>query len=114
MGDPMRVRRSEVTRGTANVFMDLGFPGAAERQTRLRLAYAVNRLLDGRKFSRTEAARVLAMRQSEVSRLRNFKLAEFSRERLLTILTALDQDITIIIRHKPRSRKTARISVVVV
>src|SRR6185295_16293610 len=33
-------------------------------------------------------------------------------ERLMNLLTALDQDVEIVIRRKPRSRKTARISVV--
>jgi hypothetical protein len=35
-------RREPVTRGTGNVFADLGFPDAAERQAKLRLAYALN------------------------------------------------------------------------
>jgi predicted XRE-type DNA-binding protein len=47
-----------------------------------------------------------------VSALRNYKLAGFSVERLMNLLTALDQDVQIVIRRKPRSRKTGRISVV--
>jgi hypothetical protein len=31
-----------ITRGTANVFADLGHPDAEERQTKLRLAHAIN------------------------------------------------------------------------
>ena len=38
-------RREPVTRGTGNVFADLGFPDAAERQAKLRLAYALNQLI---------------------------------------------------------------------
>ncbi len=34
------------------------------------------------------------------------------RQRLMTLLNALDQDIEIVIRKKPRSRAAARISVV--
>lgn len=33
-------------------------------------------------------------------------------ERLMNLLTALDQDVEIVIRRKPRSRRAARISVV--
>jgi hypothetical protein len=47
-----------------------------------------------------------------VSALRNYKLEGFSVERLLTLLNALDRDIDIVIRRKPRSRAAARISVV--
>src|SRR6476620_8211889 len=101
-----------ITRGTSNVFADLGFPDAAERQAKLRLAYALNQLLNGRRLAQAEAARVLGVSQPKVSALRNYKLAGFSVERLMNLLTALDQDVEIVIRKKPRSRKSARISVV--
>ena len=105
-------RREPVTRGTGNVFADLGFPDAAERQAKLRLAYALNQVLDGRKLSQADAAKVLGVTQPKVSALRHYKLAGFSVERLMNLLTALDQDVEIVIRRKPRSRKVARISVV--
>ncbi len=105
-------RREPVTHGTGNVFADLGFPHAAERQAKLRLAYALNQVLEARKLSQADAAKVLGVTQPKVSTLRNYKLAGFSVERLMNLLTALDQDIEIVIRRKPRSRKAARISVV--
>jgi predicted XRE-type DNA-binding protein len=112
----MASRRAEpnepITRGTGSVFADLGFPDAAERQAKLRLAYALNQLLEGRKLSQAEAARMLGVSQPKVSALRNYKLAGFSVERLMNLLTALDQDVEIVIRRKPRSRKAGRISVV--
>src|SRR5687767_1909555 len=104
--------REWITRGTRNVFADRGFPDAAERQAKLRLAYALNRLLEQRKLSQAEAAKVLGVTQPKISTLRNYKLAGFSVERLMNLLTAIDQDVEIVIRQKPRSRKEARISVV--
>jgi|SRR5579864_1263873 len=105
-------RRERVTRGTGNVFADLGFPDAAERQAKLRLASALNQVLDGRKLSQANTAKVLGVTQPKVSALRRYKMAGFSVERLMNLLTALDQDIEILIRPKPRSRKVARITVV--
>ena len=105
-------RREPITRGTGNVFADLGFPDAAERQAKLRLAYALNRVLDAGKLSQAEAAKVLGVTQPKVSALRNYKLSGFSVERLMNLLTAVDQDVEIVIRQKPRSRKAGRISVV--
>lgn len=105
-------RRRPVTRGTRNVFADLGFPDAVERQAKLRLAYALNQVLDAGKLSQAEAAKVLGVTQPKVSALRNYKLSGFSVERLMNLLTAVDQDIEIVIRRKPRSRKVGRISVV--
>src|SRR6476646_3803885 len=105
-------RREPVTRGTRNVFADLGFPDAAERQAKQRLAYALNQELEARKISQADAAKVLGVTQPKVSALRRYKLEGFSVERLMNLLTALGQDVEIVIRKKPRSRKIARISVV--
>ena len=112
----MAGRRSKpqepIVRGSENVFADLGFPDAAERQAKLRLAYALNQVLDERKLTQQEAASVLGVNQPKVSALRRYKLAGFSVERLMMLLTALDQDIEIVIKRKPRSKRPARISVV--
>ena len=104
--------RESVIRDTGNVFADLGFPDAAERQAKLRLAYSLNQVLEAQKLSQAEAAKVLGVTQPKVSALRHYKLAGFSVERLMNLLTALDQDVEIVIRRKPRSRKAGRISVV--
>ena len=105
-------RRDPVTRGTGNVFADLGFPDAAERQAKLRLAYALNQVIEERKLSQAAAAKKLGVTQPKVSALRHYKLAGFSVERLMNLLTAVDQDVEIVIRRNPRSRKGGRITVV--
>src|SRR6266852_3601528 len=112
MGSRHADRDAAIVRGTRNVFADLRYPDAAERQAKLRLAYALNQVLEPRKLSQVEAAKVLGVTQPKVSALRHYKLAGFSVERLMNLLTALDQDIEIVIRRKPRSRRAARISVV--
>ena len=104
--------REKITHGTGSVFADLGFPDAAEREAKLRLAYALNRVLDGRELSQSDAAKVLGLTQPKVSALRNYKLAGFSVERLMNLLTALDRDVEIVIRPKPRSRTSGRVTVV--
>jgi len=106
------ISRSAADRKSTNVFEDLGYPDAAERQAKLRLAYALNKVLEKREPSQGDAAKVLGVTQPKVSALRHYKLAGFSVERLMNLLTALDQDVEIVIRRKPRSRKTGRISVV--
>jgi predicted XRE-type DNA-binding protein len=105
-------RKDAITRGTGNVFADLGYADATERQAKLRLAYALNQVLEERKLSQVEAAKVLGVTQPKVSALGHYKLAGFSVERLMNLLTTLDRDVEIVIRRKPRSRRAARISVV--
>jgi predicted XRE-type DNA-binding protein len=101
-----------ITRGSGNVFADLGLPDAEERQTKLRLAYALNAIMEEDHLTQAAAAARLGLNQPKVSALRNYKLEGFSVERLMTLLNALDRDVEIVIRKKPRSRASARISVV--
>jgi predicted XRE-type DNA-binding protein len=110
--DRCKTKAAEITRGSGNVFADLGLPDAEELQTKLRLAYALNAVIDRARLSQTAAAMRLGLNQPKVSALRNTKLEGLSVERLMTLLTTLDQDVEIAIRKKPRSR-AAGISVVV-
>ena len=105
-------KATEITRGSGNVFADLGLPDAEELQTKLRLAWALNGVIDRARLSQAAAAMRLGLNQPKVSALRNYKLEGFSVERLMTLLTTLDQDVEIVIRKKPRARAAARISVV--
>jgi predicted XRE-type DNA-binding protein len=101
-----------ITRGTGNVFADLGYSDAEERQTKLRLAHAINGIIGRRRLTQAAAAAKLGVNQPKVSALASYKLAGFSVERLMGFLTALDQDVEIVIRQKPRSRASGRILVV--
>jgi predicted XRE-type DNA-binding protein len=106
-----RSRTADIVRGSGNVFADLGYPDAEERQTKLGLALALNTIVAERRLTQTQAAARLGLNQPKVSALRNYKLDGFSVERLMVLLTALDRDVEIIVRKKPRSRG-GRISVV--
>jgi predicted XRE-type DNA-binding protein len=97
-----------ITRGTRNVFADLGYADAEERQTKLRLAFTINEVIARRPLTQAGAAEKLGINQPKVSALANYKLDGFSVERLMTFLTALDQDVEIVIRKKPRSPRLAK------
>jgi predicted XRE-type DNA-binding protein len=102
----------EITRGSDNVFADLGYADAEERQTKLRLAHALNQIVKRRRLTQAAAAKLLGINQPKVSALANYKLEGFSIERLMTLLTTLDRDVDIVIKKKPRSRPAARMRVV--
>jgi predicted XRE-type DNA-binding protein len=106
-----KVGGQKVIHGTSNVFADLGYPDAEERQTKLRLAYTINKIIEQRRLVQSAAAEVLGINQPKVSALMHYKLDGFSVERLMTFLTALDRDVEIAIKKKPTSRPTGRISV---
>jgi predicted XRE-type DNA-binding protein len=96
---------------SGNAFADLGFADAEERQTKVRLAFAINQILDQRHLPQSKAARQLGINQPKISALSNYRLAGFSVERLMHFLNALGRDVEIVIRSKPRSRRLARIFV---
>jgi len=100
-----------VTPSSGNVFADLGLSHAEEKQTKARLAVAINRVLQERRLSQMAAARLLGINQPKVSALVNYQLQGFSVERLLRFLNALGQDVEIVVRKRPQSRKAGRILV---
>lgn len=102
---------SDIIHGTTNVFADLGLPNAAERQIKTRLALAVNDLLKSRHLKQREIAGLLGIPQPKVSALKNYHLDVFSVERLMEFLTALNQDVEIMIRPRATQGKVGQISV---
>jgi predicted XRE-type DNA-binding protein len=106
-----RKNKPEVVPSSGNVFADLGVTNAGKKQTKVRLALAINQIIQSRKLSQAAAARRLNINQPKVSALSNYWLDGFSVERLINFVTALDRDVDIVIRRKPKSRKIGRIAV---
>jgi len=93
--------------------VDLARHAARELLERTNLnPHAINEVITRRRLTQAAAADRLRINQPKVSALANYKLSGFSVERLMSFLTALDQDVEIVIKHKPRSRPAGRISVI--
>jgi predicted XRE-type DNA-binding protein len=101
-----------IARGSGNIFSDLGLPNAKEQQTKLRLAYAINKIANERNLTQAGVAKALGVPQPKISSLKNYKLDGFSVERLMVFLTALGHDVDISIRKRVTSPGTAKITVV--
>ena len=98
--------------GSGNVFADLGLPNAEELGTKLRLCVVINKILEKRKMTHAEAARLLGVNQPKVSALKGYKLEGFSVERLMHFATALQHDVVIEIRPRAANRGAGRVLVV--
>ncbi|WP_339834762.1 helix-turn-helix transcriptional regulator [uncultured Parvibaculum sp.] len=107
-----KAKVEKIKRGSGNVFADLGFADAEERQTKLRLAFELNRVIEEHGLVQATIADLLGINQPKVSALVNYKLDGFSVERLMAFLTQLDRDVEIVVRRKPKSRQAGRITVV--
>jgi predicted XRE-type DNA-binding protein len=107
-----RAARIPVTVGSSNIFADLGFREPEEELAKAQLASLVGQVIARRRLSQAAAASIMGIDQPKVSALINGRLANFSSERLMHLLTALGQDVDITVKAKPRSRAHGRLRVV--
>jgi predicted XRE-type DNA-binding protein len=84
-------RSEKIVRSSGNIFADLGFADAGERQTKVRLALAINDVLDRPGLSQGKAAELLGINQPKASALSKYRLEGFSVKRLMRFLAALRQ-----------------------
>src|SRR5947209_2080452 len=85
-----------VTRGSGNVFADLGFgPAAAELQVKAELTRQIHNRIRALGLTQTQAAERLGLGQPDVSKLMNAKFTGYSTDRLITLLSALEVDVDI-------------------
>jgi predicted XRE-type DNA-binding protein len=101
-----------VTESSGNVFADMGLPEAEEELTKAQLASHIRQAIKRRRMTQAAAAALMGVDQPKVSALLNGRLANFSSERLMRLLTAIGQDVEITVRAKPRNRAHGRIRVV--
>ena len=84
---------------------------ADQRQTKIRLSVAINRIPEPRRRTQAEAALQPGVNQPKISALSNYRLGGFSVERMMHFLNAPGRNVEIVIRNKPGSRRPARIFV---
>src|SRR3569623_1185732 len=94
-----------VTRSSGNVFGDLGLSYPDERLAKAELALAISRAIKERELTQREAAALIGIDQPKVSHILRGRLADFSTERLMSFLMGLGQDLEIVVRPAPKSRK---------
>jgi len=95
-----------------NVFADLALDLPEELQAKARIAHLIVQIITKCHMTQKEAADLLGLTQPKVSMIMNGRLEGFSLERLIMAITALDRDVEIRIRKKPRTRKQAHLNVV--
>ncbi len=101
-----------IERGSGNVFADLGVDAPNEMLAKAKLASAILDIIEHRKLTQHQAAKILGTDQAYISKLkRGSELRRFTLDRLVTWLTKLDRNVTLIVKPKPRTQETAEIQV---
>lgn len=106
-----RKERTGFTRGSGNVFADLGLPAPEEVLAKARLAESIADTIQRRGLTQAGAAGIMGVDQGTVSRLVNGRLDGFSQERLVRYLTALGDDVEIVVRHPEHYGSEGRLTV---
>ena len=99
-------KRYEV--GSGNVFKDIGLPNAEEHLVKAQLVFKIETIMKKRGLKQVEAAELFGVRQPDVSKMLRGEFRQFSVERLLRFLVALNQDVEIVVRpHRDRNHTAA-------
>jgi predicted XRE-type DNA-binding protein len=93
--------------GSSNVFGDLGLPNAAEHLVKAKLVFKIDTILKKRGLKQVEAAGIFGVRQPDVSKMLRGEFRQFSVERLLRFLVALDQNVEIVVKPRRGSSEAA-------
>ncbi len=103
--------RKEYETSSGSVFKDLGVPHAEEHLVKAQLVFKIDTLMKARRLTQVKAAALFGVRQPDVSKMVRGEFRQFSVERLLRFLVALDQDVEIVIRPHSGRRNAAALHV---
>jgi predicted XRE-type DNA-binding protein len=94
--------------GSGNVFKDLGMPNAEAHLVKAQLVFKIDTIMKDRGLKQADAADLLGVKQPDVSKMLRGDFKQFSVERLLRFLVALNQDVEIVVTpHRGRSAAAA-------
>jgi predicted XRE-type DNA-binding protein len=101
----------KITRGSGNVFADMGYIDAQEYQAKADLAIQIVGIIEQRKLTQREAAMLLGAAQPDISRLKTGQLRGFTLDRLFAFLLRLDRNIQIrVTKARGRKRKVETVA----
>lgn len=105
-----RSRVSRVTQGSGNIFADLGLPNPEQELLKAQLTLQIYSILKDSGMTQVQTAKILGVQQPQVSLLMRNRAGNFSVGRLMEFLTALRQDVEIIVR--PTRKEHGALSVI--
>jgi predicted XRE-type DNA-binding protein len=94
--------------GSRNVFKDIGVPNAEEHLVKAQLVFKIDTIMKDRGLKQVEAAELFGIRQPDISKMLRGEFRQFSVERLMRFLVALNQDVEIVVKpHRDRNNAPA-------
>jgi len=100
----MKHERLEVTRGSGNVYRDLGQANADVKQFKALLAAEILKTLDRKQLSVRQAQALTGIAAADFSRIRNADLGRFTLDRLMSIINRLGSRVDVKLKIRPAGR----------
>ena len=95
-------KKIEFEESSGNVFSDLGLDDARELKARGLIGMHLVQLLKAKDMKQKDIAEMLNLKPAEVSHLFNGHFSRFSTDKLLSLLAAMEQKVTI--KISPRKK----------
>ena len=95
--------------GSGNIFADLGLPNAEEHQLKAALVVQLSCIMKQRKLSQVDAAKLLGIKQPDLSKILRGHYRGYYVARLMRMLTAFNQDVEITTRPHRKAGGAGRI-----
>ena len=95
--------KQNVEISSGNIFADIGLPNPEEHLLKAQLVVKITGLMKQRRLKQREAAELFSMTQPDVSKMLRGHFHQFSVERLMRFLVALDQNVEIVVRPRRRA-----------
>ena len=102
----------EIEEGSGNVYADLGMSDADGMGVKAQLAIKISEIIKGRKWSQQQAADVLGLPQSKLSKMLRGQFRGVSETKMLDCLTRLGRDVQIVVGPARRAISAGRVAVV--
>lgn len=102
----------EIEEGSGNIYADLGIANADEMIVKAHLATKIGEIIEDQQWSQQQAAKVLGLPQSKLSRILRGQFRGVSESKMLDCLVRLGRDVKIVIGPARCTESTGQIAVV--
>lgn len=109
---PKEKKMIEIEESTGNVYADLDMADAEEMIVKAQLATKIGEIIKKRKWSQQQAADVLGIPQSKLSKMLRGQFRGISEAKMLDCLTRLGRNIQIVVGPARRTAAAGHVAVV--
>lgn len=102
----------KIKKGSANIYADLGTANAEGMYIRAQLAVRISEIIKTRKLTQQQASKLMEISQAKLSNMLRGNFRGISETKMMSCLTLMGSDISIVVKNRARARTAGHLSVV--